>query len=53
MQIRKILLHNPSEPLFAAHLPLHKGGFGAVRLMKKYIFSQAAQLSELSHYRFY
>ena len=30
MRIRKILLHNPSEPLFAAHLPLHKGGFGAL-----------------------
>ena len=40
MQIRKILLHNPSEPLFAAHLPLHKGGFGAVQLMKMYIFLQ-------------
>ena len=23
-------LDNPSEPLFAAHLPLHRGGFGAV-----------------------
>ena len=31
MRIRKILLRNPSEPLFAAHLPLHKGGFGALQ----------------------
>ena len=36
MRIRKIHLHNPSEPLFAAHLPLHKGGFGAVHFMKRY-----------------
>ena len=28
MQIRKILPNNPSEPLFAAHLPLHRGGYG-------------------------
>ena len=27
MRIRKTLLYNPSEPLIAAHLPLHKGGF--------------------------
>jgi len=29
MQIQNFL-DNPSEPLFAAHLPLHRGGFGAV-----------------------
>ena len=31
MQIPNILPRNPSEPLFAAHLPLHRGGFGRVQ----------------------
>ena len=33
LQIRNILLHNPSGP--AGHLPLHKGGFGASQLPAK------------------
>ena len=46
MQIRKILLHNPSEPLFAAHLHLQKEGFGAVQLMKMYAFLQCTGKKE-------
>ena len=33
MRIRNILLPNPSEPPPAAHLPLHKGGFGTVQTL--------------------
>ena len=38
MRIRKILLHNPSVTASPCHLPLHKGGFGAVLLAKKHTF---------------
>jgi len=37
--MRKLLLHNPSVSPMGCHLPLHKGGFGAVLLMKTYTFS--------------
>ncbi len=34
MQIRTILYDNPSVSLFGRHLPLHRGGFGAVQSCK-------------------